>query len=163
MKRTKLLMLTVLTALLTASLIALSVSATTVPAFTLSSSSAQIPIVLPSGTIFNGSISTTGTVRFWVSNPNGATIVNLGLIDKAATFSFVAQQDGNYTLNFENDLPNPIQVAFSYTTNPDISGGNNSTIPVSYLLIPIIISIVGSILIIFFARRKSKKRTADIT
>ena len=161
MKKTKLLTCTVLTALLIMSLTALSAFATTVPAFTLSSSSAQSQIMLPSGTTFNGSISTTGTVRFWVSAPNGAQIVNLGLIDKTTTFSFVAQQTGNYTLNFENDMPNSIQVDFSYTTNPDISGSNNSTgTPLSYLPIPIIIAVFGSILIIFFVRRKSKNQSA---
>ena len=156
MKKTKLHALCVISALLIMSLMAPLAVATTIPAFTLSSSTVQIPIVLPAGTTFNGSISTTGTIRVWVSDPNGSNIVNLGLIDKAATFSFAAQQTGNYTLNFENDLPNSIQVSFSYTTNPDIPDNNNSGIPLSYLAIPIIIAVVGSILIIFFGRRKRK-------
>ncbi len=156
MKKIKVLTYTLLTLLLIMPLMAPLAFATTIPAFTLSSSTAQIPIVLPAGTTFNGSISTTGTIRVWVSDPYGANIVNLGLIDKAATFSFIAQQNGNYTLNFENDLPNSIQVSFSYTTNPDIAGNNNSGIPLSYLAIPIIIAVVGSILIIFFGRRKRK-------
>jgi hypothetical protein len=147
--------------LLITTLIAPAAFATTIPSFTLSSSGAQLPIVLPKGTTFNGSISTTGTLRFWVSDPNGIQIVNLGLIDRSASFGFVALQDGNYTLNFENDLPtsNPIQVTFSYTTNPNISGGNSSTgTPLIYLVLSIIIAIVGSILIIFFVRRKAKKQ-----
>ena len=116
------------------SFMALLASATTLPAIALSASSAQLPIMLPTGTTFNGSISTTGTVRFWVSAPNGAQIVNLGLIEKTTAFSFVANQNGNYTMNFENDLTNSIQVTFSYITNPDISAGNNSTgIPLVYL------------------------------
>ncbi len=150
-----------LTALLIMPLMALSAFATTVPTFTVSSLS-PFQIVLPTGTTFNGSISTTGTVRFWVSAPDGAQIVNLGLVDKAATFSFVAQQDGNYTLNFENDLPssNPVQVTFSYVTNPDLSGGNNSTgTPLTYQIILVIITILGSILIFFLVRKKNKNRT----
>ncbi len=147
--------------LLVLPLIVLSASATTLPAFSLSSSSAQIPIVLPAETIFNGSITTTGTIRVWVSDPNGSSIVNLGLVDKAATFNFVAQQDGNYTLNFENDLPNSVQVSFSYITDPELPD-NNSGSPLAYLAIPIIIAIVGSILIIFLVRRKSKNATMNI-
>jgi hypothetical protein len=114
--------------------------------------------MLPNGTTFNGSISTTGTVRFWVNDPNGAQIANLGLIDKATTFSFVAQQTGNYTMNFENDLPTSIQVTFSYVTNPDISGSSSNGAPVFYLLIPIVIAVLGCILIIYFVRRKNKNR-----
>ena len=141
-------------------LMALFASATTVPAFTVTQAS-QLQIAMPAGTTFNGSISTSGTLRFWVSAPNGDQIVNLALIDEPTTFGFVAQQNGNYTLNFENDVPrsNPIQVSFSYTTNPDISGGDSSTgIPISYLAITIIITVFGSILIIFFVRSKNKNQ-----
>jgi len=139
------------------SFMALLASATTLPTITLSASSAQLPIMLPTGALFNGSISTTGTVRFWVSAPNGAQIVNLGLIDKTIDFSFVAQQIGNYTFNFENDLTNSIQVTFSFITDPDMGNGNNSTeIPLVYLLISIVIAVFGSILIIFFVRRKNR-------
>jgi hypothetical protein len=60
-------------------------------------------------------------------------------------------------MNFENSLTNPIQVAFSYVTDPDISSVNNSTgIPLVYLLLSIIIAVLGSILIIFIVRRKNK-------
>lgn len=142
---------------------ALLASATTLPVITLSASSAQLPISLPKGTLFNGSISTTGTVRFWVNAPNGAQIVNLGLIDKTKTFSFIAQQNGNYTLNFENDLTKSIQITFSYVTDPDISSGNDSTgIPIIYLMISIVIAILGSILIIFFVRRKNRLNASEV-
>jgi hypothetical protein len=109
------------------------------------------------GTTFNGSITTTGAIRFFISAPNGTVIANLSLIDKSATFSFVAQQNGTYILNFENDLPNSVQVSFSYVTNPDISGGGNSPgIPFSYLSIFIIVAVVGSIVIFFVMRRRRK-------
>ncbi|MGE5575424.1 MAG: hypothetical protein ACM3UL_04755 [Ignavibacteria bacterium] len=134
----------------------LSASAATIPTFTLSAQSSQLKYTLPAGTEFNGSISTTGTIRFWISAPNGFQIVNLGLIDQKATFSFVAQQAGNYTLNFENDFPNPIQVMFSYETNPDISTNSSTFIPLIYLAIPITIAVAGSILILFSMRRRNK-------
>ena len=116
-----------------------------------------ITVCATAGTTFNGTISTTGDVRFWVSAPNYAEIVNLGIIDKTTTFSFVAQQNGTYTMNFENDMSNSIQVTFSYVTNPVIPGSNNSTgISQSYLLITVIIAVLGSFLIIFVLHRKSK-------
>ena len=149
--------------LLLASLTVVSAFATTVPTFTLSASSNQLQYVLPAGTTFNGTISTTGDVRFWVSDPNYAEIVNLGIIDKTATFSFVATQNGTYTLNFENDMPSTIQVTFSYVTNPVIPGSNNSTgISQSYLLITVIIAVLGSFLIIFVLHRKSKIQTTAV-
>ena len=162
MKKTKFLITITFAALTLASLITLSVSASTAtfPTFTLSSSSTQLHYVLPLGTQFNGSISTTGPVRFFASAPNGTVIVNLGLIDKSSTFSFTAQQTGNYTMNFENDLPNSVQVTFSYVTNPDISGGSNSGgIPLVYFPIFIVIAAFGSIIIVIVARRKNKNQS----
>jgi LPXTG-motif cell wall-anchored protein len=163
MKKIKILTNLVITTLLIMSFMALLASATTLPTINLSASSAQLPIMLPTGTMFNGSISTTGTVRFWVSAPNGAQIINLGLIDKAEKFNFVAQQNGNYTLNFENILTDSIQVTFSYVTDPDISSDNNSTgIQSVYLLLSIAIAVLGSILIIFFIRRKNKFHVSQV-
>ena len=163
MKKIKILTSISMTTLLIMSFMALLASATTLTAISLSASSAQLPIMLPIGTTFNGTISTTGTVRFWVSAPNEAQIVNLGLIDKTSAFSFVANQNGNYTMNFENDLTNSIQVTFSYITNPDISAGNNSTgIPPVYLVISIVIAVFGSILIIFLVRGKNKLHTSEL-
>ncbi len=157
MKKTKLLMSTALAVLLFASLMAGSAFATTVPTFTLSASSNQLQYVLPQGTTFNGTISTTGSVQFWVSAPNYAEIVYLGIIDKTTTFGFVAPQTGTYTLNFENDMSNSILVTFSYVTNPVIPGSNNPAgVSQSYLVITVIIAVLGSFLIIFIMRRKSK-------
>jgi len=164
MKRTKLLMPTLLAVLLLASLMAVSAFASTVPTFTLSASSNQLQYVLPAGTTFNGTIATTGSVQFWVSAPNYLEIVNLGIIDKTTSFSFVAPQNGTYTLNFENDMSNSIQVTFSYVTNPVIPGSNNSTgISQSYLLITVIIAVLGSLLIIFVLHRKSKTPPSGVS
>lgn len=146
-------------ALLLALTIAASASATKVPTFTLSSQSTQLLFNLSTGTAFNGSILTTGTVRFWVNAPSGDQIVNLGLVDNTKAFGFVALQDGNYTFNFENDLPNSVQIDFFYVTNPDISGDSNSAVlsPV-YLVIPIVIAVMGSVLIFYFVRCRNKSK-----
>jgi hypothetical protein len=112
--------------------------------------------VLPSGTTFNGSVSTTGDVRVWVNSPS-EEIVNLGIIDKTTAFSFVAQQSETYSVNFENDESDNVQVTFSYVTNPVIPGSNSSSgVNQTYLAITAIIAVLGSLLIIFFLRRQSK-------
>jgi hypothetical protein len=163
MKKTKFAICVTFAALLLISIMVSSTFATTVPTFTLSSQLSQLTYLLPQGTTFNGSISTTGSVRFFVSAPNETIITNLGIIDKPTTFGFVSQQNGTYTLTFENDLPTSIQVTFSYVTDPEISGSNNSTgiFPI-YLLIVVIVAVIGSFLIIFMMRRKSKFEKAEV-
>jgi hypothetical protein len=158
MQKIKLATCMLIVGLLALSLMTFPAFAETVPTFILSASSTQLQFNLPEGTTFNGSVSTTGTLRFWVTAPNGGQVANLGLIDQSGSFSFVAQQTGNYSFNFENDLPNPVKVTFSYTTNPDISVDNTQAgLPWIYLSIPVVIAVVGSVLIVLFARRKNKK------
>jgi hypothetical protein len=161
MKKPKLMIFTMLMAFFILPLLVSSVSAS-VSTFTVSPAS-QIQFVLPQGTIFNGSISTSNTVRFWVSAPDGAQIVNLGLIDQSATFSFVATQDGNYTMNFENGIPyaNPPQVTFTYSTTPDVTSNKSTGIPFTYLLAIIIIGACGAVLIVFLVRRKNKDQDSE--
>jgi hypothetical protein len=159
MKKTKLLTFAALIALLLTSFMPFSAFAVTVPSFTLSPSSNQLQqfqYVLPSGTTFNGSVSTTGDVQVWVNSPE-AEIVNLGIIDKTTAFSFVAQQNGTYIVNFENDMSNTIQVTFSYVTNPVIPGSNSSGVNQTYLGITAIIAVLGSLLIIFVLHRKETR------
>ena len=163
MRKTKLMIFTVLTVILVLPFMVYSASASTTSTFTVYQSS-QIQFVIPTGTVFNGSISVTGTVRFWVNAPDGTQIVNLGLIDSTATFSFVAQESGNYTMNFESDLPsaNPSQVTFVYTTNPELpQSGNSATIPLAYWIAIILIAVVGVVLIVFLRYRKDRNQVAN--
>ena len=130
--------------------------ANTEPSFILSASSNQLYYGIKVGTVFNGSISSTGEVRFWVSAPNAEEIVNLGIIDKSATFSFVAQQNGTYVMNFEEDTSNTVTVTFSYTSNPAVSDLNSPGINLLYLIVTVLVAVFGSILIIIIIRRRNK-------
>ncbi len=148
-----------LAAILAMSLMAVSVSATDVEPFTLAASAGQLRYDLPAGTVFNGTITASGTIRFWINAPSGVQIVNLGLVDGYGTFGFVAQQAGNYTLNFENEFFNPIDVSFSYTTNPDIGGAPVQSGPnITLLLVVAVVAVVGFALIFVAIRRKNKKQ-----
>ena len=156
-------MFTVLALILMVPFMVFSASASTVSTFTVYESS-QIQFAIPTGTTFNGSISVTSTVRFWINAPDGTQIVNLGLIDSTATFGFVAQESGNYTMNFENDLPNanPSQVTFSYITNPELpQSGNSTTIPLTYWIAIILIVVVGVVLIVVLKYRKDRKQVPN--
>ena len=124
--------------------------------FSLALAENQIKFDIPAGTDFNGTIQTTGMVRFWVTAPDEAQIVNLGIIDKSASFHFTSHENGTYTFNFENDLPNTISVTFTYDTNPPLPSGN-SAIPYTYWIAVIAVAIGGSALIIFTTRRRNKK------
>lgn len=134
--------------------------ATEVEAFHLSHSTGQLLYVLSVGSIFNGSVSATGSIRVWMNAPNGEQVINLGLIDVPTSFGLVAQQNGTYILNFENDLQNTVSVTFSYQTTPELFAGkednNRSRISLSYLIIPILLSIFGSAIILLVIRRKNK-------
>lgn len=158
MNKIKILTLTALTLLLAASFLALSASAETTETFTVTQTTYQITFNLPAGTAFNGSLSTSSTVRVWVSDPNGTLIANPGLVDSSASFSFVAAKEGNYYVSFENPLANPATVTFTYQTNPDISGGNPSLLPFSIWPIFAVVTVVGCVLIVYLSRRKRRQR-----
>lgn len=167
MKKTIMITCTLLAALLFASFGVFSAFADTTQTFTLAGSSNQFQFVLPEGATFNGSVSTTGLIRVWVNGPSQIAILNLGLIDKTTTFNFVAQQNGTYLINFENDLSSSIQVTFSYITNPSVQGistsGSSSTsqeISLTYTLITVVAAVAGSVVIILLLRRQKKLQTA---
>lgn len=160
MGKIKLVTFTILAVLMLSELSVSPGFATDSTTFTLSSSTNQIQFKIPAGIVFNGSIATTGMVRFWVTAPDEVQIVNLGIVDKTRNFSFQALQNGTYTLNFENDLPNPIQVTLSYSTDPQVPGiGNSTGTSPAYLLITVLIAVAGSILIILLMRRRNKDQT----
>ena len=95
MEKIKLLTPTVLAVLMLCVLSFSPVFATDTTKFNLALASNQIQYMIPAGTVFNGSIATTGMVRFWVTAPNGEQIVNLGIIDKTSSFSFVRPTERN--------------------------------------------------------------------
>ena len=127
--------------------------------FSLALSTNQIQYKIPAGTTFNGTVATSGMVRVWVTAPNADEIVNLGIVDKTTSFGFLAEQNGTYTFNFENDLPNTITVTFSYTSNPPLPN-TNSGIPLAYIAIIGAIAVGGSLLIFFGIRHNTKKAIA---
>ena len=157
MNKTRALTLIIL-AVLASSLMATCVSASTTETFTVSQATQRYTIELPQGAIFNGSLTTTGTVRVWVNDANGTQLANLGLVDTNGQFSFVAAHEGNYYVNFENNLANTVQVTFTYQTNPELE--TTSALPVFLLPIVAIIIAAVCIILVIVIRRKFKDEPA---
>lgn len=138
-------------------------SAATTSTFTITGSTKQVYLDLPAGTVFNSTINTSATIRVWASDKNGSLIANLGLIDNSAQLNFVALNSGVYTISFESSIANSASVTFTYQTDPDVTGGNTSTLPITYLPVFIVITIVGIVVIIYISRknRKSAKQETN--
>ena len=160
MKKTKLLTCTLLAAMLLLPLWASPASASTSQTFTLSSSANQLTYVMHAGTVFNGTVATTGMVRVWVNAPNGGEVANLGIIDETTALNFVAPQNGTYAVNFENDLPSSVQVTFSYVSNPAIIDNSSPAISMNYMIVTVVIAVVGAALIILLLRRQQKTKAS---
>ena len=131
----------------------LSVAASTTETFAVTASTYQITFDLPTGTTFNGSISTSETIRVWVSNANGSVVANLGLIDNNFCFSFITHKDCTYYVYFENPLTSPAQVTFSFQTEPDLLNGSPSLLPFSLWPIFVIITVVGCVVLFYLSHR----------
>ena len=85
---------------------------------------------LSSGQTFSGSISISGgsgnDVNFWVTNPQGASILNYGKVSGGTSFEFTAQSSGAYTLHFDNSFSiiSSKSVYLTYdVTSPKVGGG----------------------------------------
>jgi hypothetical protein len=119
---------------------------------------------LDSGQKFTGSLSISGggnDIDFWVTDPQGTKVVDLGRVTQGKTFEFTAEASGAYTLHFSN--------TFSWFTGKtvyltyDVGSPTVSGIDVGFLLI--IIGAVAIILILLVAlgvalhRRKNIPKT----
>lgn len=62
---------------------------------------------LNNGQRFSGSLSITGggnDIDFWVTDPEGTTILGLGRVAQGRSFEFTAQKNGAYILHFDNSF-----------------------------------------------------------
>jgi len=134
------------------------VSASTTETFTVSQATKRYTFELPQGAIFNGSLTTTGPVRVWVNDANGTQLANLGIVESTGQFNFVAENQGNYYVNFENNLANTVEVTFTYQTDPELE--NSSAFPVALLPIAAIVIAAVCIILVIVIRRKFKDEPA---
>jgi hypothetical protein len=151
--------LTALTLLLATHSLLLTAQASTTETFTVTHNTYQITFNLPADATFNGSLSTTATVRVWVSDANGSLVKNLGLVDSTASFSFVVAQEGNYHVYFENSLSTSATVTFTYETDPELGGG--SLLPFWLWPVFVVVAVAGGIVVIYLSRRRKLRHLEE--
>jgi hypothetical protein len=116
---------------------------------------------LDGGQTFSGSLSITGggnDIDFWVTDPEGTTILGLGRITQGRSFEFTAQKNGAYILHFDNSFSWFTAKTVTLTYNigtPTISGFD----PLVLIAIVAIIALIILGAVVYNQQRK--KRTTQ--
>jgi hypothetical protein len=115
---------------------------------------------LNSGNVFKGALSITGgdnnDIEFWVTDPEGRTILDLGRVSQGTSFDFTASKNGAYTFHFDNrfSIVSSKVVTFSFTVESPSLVSSYSYILVGLLVMVLILLIfVG---IHFYSHRKKQ-------
>lgn len=107
-----------------------------------------------------GSFNVSGTGRddmvdFWVRDPHGAIILNSGTVTNGENFTLTASSDGEYVLNFQNNVVNNKNVDLEYSvSSPPILGFDPIVFSGMVIAIVVILAIVG-----FAVHRNYAKRS----
>lgn len=116
---------------------------------------------LSSGQKVTGSLTISGgsgnDINFWVTNPQGITLLNDGTVSQRTTFGFTAQSSGAYTLHFDNRFSTVSTKIVIYTLHfglPTVFG-----ILLMYIAIIIILLIVVAVLAVALSHKKRMSRT----
>ncbi|MEM3382507.1 MAG: emp24/gp25L/p24 family protein [Nitrososphaerales archaeon] len=121
---------------------------------------------LDQGDIFQGSLSISGgwgnDINFWVTDPQGHTVLNLGRVSGGTTFQFDASMSGGYTLHFDNTFSwfSSKIVTLSYnietTIMPGVPAGITGIFIGLIIVVIVLITIIGYLVIRF--RKKTEKQ-----
>jgi hypothetical protein len=122
---------------------------------------ATVTYNLNNGQKFSGSLSITGggnDVDFWVTDPEGTTILGPGRVTQGRSFEFTAQKNGAYILHFDN--------SFSWFTAKTVTLTYDIGTPTIFGLDPLVLIVTVTIiaLIILGAvgyNQQRKKRTSQ--
>jgi hypothetical protein len=86
-----------------------------------------------SGYKITGSFQVTGgsgnDIKFWITDPEGNTILNLGTVSKGTSFDFTASKSGIYILHFDNSFSLISSKVVSLTYNLDTASAITYNIP----------------------------------
>jgi hypothetical protein len=111
-----------------------------------------------------GAFNITGArediVDFWVRDPEGVIILDSGTIVNGANFTFTANSDGEYTLNFQNNGDYTKYINLEY----DIESGflpNSADVLIWLVLgaVMIVLVLVGIGVYVLFRRNRNKPNT----
>lgn len=67
---------------------------------------------------FNVSGGTPRMIDFWVRDPDGVIILNSGTVSNSESFSFTASSNGEYILNFQNNVQSTKTIYLEYSVSP---------------------------------------------
>jgi hypothetical protein len=113
---------------------------------------------LDSGQQFTGSLSISGgsgnDINFWITDPTGATILNLGRVSQGRSFDFTAQASGAYTFYFDNSF----SLLSTKTVSLTYDIGLPSVLGINFWQFLIIASVVIILLIVIVALAVSLSR-----
>jgi hypothetical protein len=118
---------------------------------------------LKRGQKFTGSLAISGgsgnDINFWVADPQGTTILNLGRVSQGKSFDFTAQSSGAYTFHFDNSfsLLSSKTVSLTYDIGlPSIFGIDLGT----FLIIIGVVVILLFMIVALAVALNRRKRTA---
>jgi hypothetical protein len=120
---------------------------------------------LDTGQQFTGSLAITGgsgnDINFYVTNPQGATILNDGRVSQGTPFQFTAQSSGAYTLHFDNSFSilSSKEVVLTYNVSLPTIAGINFELFLTIIAVVFILVIVIVILAVRLNRRKTSLKT----
>ena len=120
---------------------------------------------LSEGDKFSGSLSISGgsgnDVNFWVTDPNGNTIINSGRVSQGRTFDFTAEKNGAYALHFDNSFSifSSKFVSLSYDVEREIIPSLTTDSLIWIILVVVIIGVLALIgLGIYVAIRRNRNK-----
>jgi hypothetical protein len=127
---------------------------------------ATVVINLQSGQAVAGSFNITGAgtddiVSFWVRNPMGETILDSGAVANGENFTFAADINGEYVLNFENNAAynKHIDLVYDVTSSSIIQGWGVD--PIVFIVLAIVMGVVVVAVIGVAIYRSSQARRTN--
>lgn len=152
MKRKKLLPIATIALVILMSLTAVTAYGASTETLTLEANKQTSLIwTLSEGTSFKGSFVLNGTaiIRFRVTDPKGNIILDLGFVNKSASFEFTPEEQGEYSLIFDNTGgSSTLTVTLTYDAAGSLS---------PLVFIPVDITVVLSIALVIYVYRNRKK------
>jgi hypothetical protein len=124
---------------------------------------------LQTGQKFTGSLAISGgsgnDINFRVTDPTGATILNLGRVSVGGSFDFTAQESGAYTLYFDNSfsLLSSKTVSLTYDIGLPTVFGIDLGILLIIIAVVVILLCVILVLAVALNRRKRISKTNQPT
>ena len=114
---------------------------------------------LDKGDKFSGSLAISGgannDINFWITDPHGNTIVDLGRISQGTTFEFTTQESGAYTFHFDNTF----SLISSKTVNLSYDISRRALLDIVWALIIIGVLFIAIAIIIGVLLHRRKTRT----